>query len=85
MVASAERWQPVVELLCAAGSDVDAANQFGQTALKLALHHGHENIVERLLSFGARPDAVDRAKLKSARLLEQAPGPPAYPRRLREQ
>jgi len=43
----------VVELLLAAGADVDAKNNYGWTALHYAAAYGHADVVELLLEAGA--------------------------------
>jgi len=48
-----------VELLLAAGSDVNAKNVFGGTALHYAARNGHTAIVELLLAAGADVNAQD--------------------------
>jgi len=51
----------VVELLLAAGADVKAKNEYGETALHQAAWYGHAAIVELLLAAGADVDAQDEA------------------------
>ena len=43
-----------VELLLENGADVNAKDKKGWTALKLATHQGHKEIVELLKSYGAK-------------------------------
>ena len=50
-----------VEVLLAAGADVNAATRTGETALLAAAARGHEEIAARLLDAGAEVDVRDRA------------------------
>jgi uncharacterized protein len=68
-----------VELLCAAGADVDHQNQEGVSALMLAAAAGYTRIVRHLVARGARVGlstqhgwtAVDLAKTQEiVRMLE---------------
>ena len=49
---------PLADLLLAAGSDVDAANDYEVTPLALACDNGSAEMVARLLRAGAEPDAA---------------------------
>ena len=50
----------VVELLLAAGADVDAESNIGETALHYAAAYGHADVVELLVSAGANVNAQDK-------------------------
>ena len=45
-----------VELLVAAGAELNAQCTFGRTALALAVSNGHVAVAKLLLSHGAKPD-----------------------------
>ena len=49
-----------VEELIGLGSDVNAKDRYGQTALMLAAESASRETVEHLISAGAQIDAVDR-------------------------
>ena len=58
---------PALETLLGTGTDVDARDRYGQTALMLAAHHGRLEAVETLLRHGANPDV--RAKFNLSALM----------------
>nr|XP_027071603.1 ankyrin-3-like [Coffea arabica] len=51
----------ILEILCLGYSDIDmnSTDSRGQTALHLAAHHGHLDVVRFLVSEGSDPDVVD--------------------------
>ena len=49
----------------AAGTDVNAKNDFGSTPLIAAAHEGHKEIVELLIAKGADVDAMNEAEVTS--------------------
>jgi uncharacterized protein len=57
-----------VGALLAAGADVDARDRYGQTALMLAAHHGHDAIVGALVAAGAALDVVAKYGLSALML-----------------
>ncbi|HUQ39136.1 MAG TPA: ankyrin repeat domain-containing protein [Acidimicrobiales bacterium] len=56
--ATAGRHHEVVELLLAAGADVNARQQGGWTPLMQAAHHGDMELVDMMLAYGADPTAT---------------------------
>ena len=61
MLAAEQGAARVVDLLCNAGSDVDAINSYGATALMFAAESGFPEIVNRLIVAGADAQAKDYA------------------------
>jgi ankyrin repeat protein len=53
MLAAMEGDVPIGEFLLSKGGLVDAANDFGETALSLAAHKGHTRFIRVLLANGA--------------------------------
>lgn len=41
------------------GADINAKGKGGKTSLRYAAHEGHDEVVEKLLRWGADPDLVD--------------------------
>ncbi len=64
MIASREGRTKIVELLLAAGANVNATNLFGGTALKGAIEHEHIDIIKLLL---AASEGLEAQELSSAR------------------
>lgn len=56
MIASDNGHEQVVRILIDAGAYLEAQNEFGKTALKLALDKDHDNIVKILKRAGAGGD-----------------------------
>lgn len=59
---------PALETLLSAGTDIDARDRYGQTALMLAAHHGRLQAVETLLRHGANPDVAAKFNLSALML-----------------
>jgi ankyrin repeat protein len=57
-----------IESQIEAGSDVDAKDKYGQTALMLAAVRGHEAVVQRLIAAGADLDVTAKWGLSAAML-----------------
>ena len=57
-----------LETLLGAGTDIDARDRYGQTALMLAAHHGRLQAVETLLRHGANPDVTAKFNLSALML-----------------
>jgi ankyrin repeat protein len=57
-----------IRRLLRAGADVDARNKYGQTALMLAAHQGHSEVVEELVSAGANLNATAKYNLTALML-----------------
>ena len=53
MLAAMEGNTKIGELLISRGANVDAVNDFGETALSLAAHSGHVPFIRMLLAQGA--------------------------------
>ncbi len=50
------------------GEDVNALDRYGQTALMLAAHAGHHEVVEALIAHGANLDAIAKFGLSALML-----------------
>lgn len=64
-----------------AGVDVDSLDRYGQTALMLAAHAGHDAVVEALIAHGANLNVTAKWGL-SALMLAIVAGHPEVARRL---
>jgi ankyrin repeat protein len=53
MLAAIQGNRNIGELLISRGADVNAINDFGETALSLAAHGGHTQFIRTLLANGA--------------------------------
>lgn len=62
----------LIELLIAAGADVNAANAYGLPPLHLAARYGYAPIIDRLLAAGAKLSLKDRAGRLAADWAEDA-------------
>lgn len=56
MLAAVEGKSSIGELLISRGAEVNATNDFGETALSLAAHLGHTRFIRFLLANGASTD-----------------------------
>jgi len=74
---------PGVQQMLDAGADIDARDRHGQTALMLAAHHGHDTLVELLITRGAALDVTGKYGL-SALMLAVVAGYESIARRLAE-
>jgi hypothetical protein len=57
-----------VRSLLDSGGDIDARDRYGQTALMLAAHHGHEALVDLLIEHGANLDVTAKYSLSALML-----------------
>lgn len=67
--------------LLQSGADINALDRFGQTALMLAAHGGHEALVEALIAHGADLNVTAKFRL-SALMLAVVAGHAGIARRL---
>jgi ankyrin repeat protein len=67
--------------LLQSGADINAKDRYGQTALMLAAHHGHEALVETLIEHGADLNVTAKYRL-SALMLAVVAGHAGIARRL---
>merc|ERR1719331_2578473 len=72
-------FEGVVRALLDLGVDIRRQNLFGQTALELAVQHGHGLVVDLLL---VAPDSGEAARLHNFAAVRQALGSEAMLRRL---
>jgi ankyrin repeat protein len=63
MVAAIANMAPAIDLLVVAGADVNLKNKKGMSALHLAAHFGHLEVVKALLRCRADPDAREKRGL----------------------
>jgi ankyrin repeat protein len=59
---------PIVLDLLRRGTDADARDRYGQTALMLAAHAGHREVVETLIAHGANLDITAKFGLSALML-----------------
>jgi ankyrin repeat protein len=71
----------VARALLQSGADINAKDRYGQTALMLAAHHGHEALVEALIGHGADLNVAAKFRL-SALMLAVVAGHAGTARRL---
>jgi ankyrin repeat protein len=71
----------VARALLQSGADINALDRYGQTALMLAAHRGHEALVETLIEHGADLNVTAKYRL-SALMLAVVAGHPDIARRL---
>ena len=71
--AASESDTSLIKSLLAQGSDVDSSNAAGQTALMLGAAFGHENVVQFLLTVGARLDLQDELGLSALDSAKNSP------------
>ncbi len=71
----------IIRNLVEQGMDVNARDGFGQTALMLAAHHGHDAVVETLIAHGADLNVTAKYGL-SALMLAVVAGHAQVARRL---